>query len=36
MNKILMAAVGGTLAGVLITTQFAGPLVADQTGTSVL
>ena len=29
MNKILMAALGGTLAGVLITTQFAGPLIAE-------
>ena len=29
MKKILMAAVGGTLAGALITTQFAGPLIAE-------
>ena len=29
MNKVLMAALGGTLAGALITTQFAGPLIAE-------
>ena len=32
MNKILMAALGGTLAGALITTQFAGPLIAQTAG----
>lgn len=30
MNKVLMAALGGTLAGALITTQFAGPLIAQE------
>ncbi len=29
MKKLLMAALGGTLAGALITTQFAGPLIAQ-------
>ena len=29
MNKILMAALGGTLAGAVLTTQFAGPLIAE-------
>ena len=29
MNKLLMAALGGTLAGALITTQLAGPLIAE-------
>ena len=29
MNKVLMAAVGGVVAGALIVTQFAGPLVAE-------
>ncbi len=32
MNKLLMAALGGTLAGALITTQFAGPLIAQTAG----
>ena len=32
MNKILMAALGGTLAGALITTQLAGPLIAQTAG----
>ena len=32
MNKLLMAAFGGTLAGALITTQFAGPLIAQTAG----
>ena len=32
MNKLLMAALGGTLAGALITTQFAGPLIAETAG----
>ncbi len=30
MKKVLMAALGGTLAGVLITTQVAGPLIAQE------
>ncbi len=30
MKKILMAALGGTLAGGLLTTQFAGPLIAQE------
>jgi carboxyl-terminal processing protease len=30
MKKFVMAAVGGTLAGVLLTTQVAGPLVAQE------
>jgi carboxyl-terminal processing protease len=34
MNKILMAALGGTLAGVLITTQLAAPLIAETAGKS--
>ncbi|MEO8243069.1 MAG: S41 family peptidase [bacterium] len=34
MNKLLMAALGGTLAGALITTQFAGPLIAETAGKS--
>ena len=34
MKKILMAAVGGTLAGALITTQFAGPLIAETAGST--
>jgi carboxyl-terminal processing protease len=29
MNKVLMAAVGGVVAGALIVTQFAGPLIAE-------
>lgn len=29
MNKVVMAAVGGVLAGALIVTQFAGPLIAE-------
>ncbi len=32
MNKLLMAALGGTFAGALITTQFAGPLIAETAG----
>ncbi len=32
MKKLLMAALGGTLAGALITTQFAGPLIAETAG----
>ena len=34
MNKFLMAAVGGTVAGVLATTQFVGPLLAQETDRS--
>lgn len=30
MKKILMAALGGTLAGAIVTTQFAGPLIAQE------
>jgi carboxyl-terminal processing protease len=29
MNKVLMAAVGGVVAGALIVTQFSGPLIAE-------
>jgi carboxyl-terminal processing protease len=29
MNKVLMAALGGTVAGALLVTQFAGPLIAQ-------
>ena len=31
MKKFMMAALGGTVAGVLATTQIAGPLLAQQT-----
>ena len=31
MKKFVMAAVGGTLAGVIATTQIAGPLLAQET-----
>lgn len=31
MNKLLMAALGGTVAGVMVTTQFTGPLIAQET-----
>ncbi len=34
MKKVLMAALGGTLAGVLITTQVAGPLIAQEAAKS--
>ena len=30
MKKILMAVLGGTLAGAIVTTQFAGPLIAQE------
>ncbi len=30
MNKYVMAAIGGTLAGVVLTTQVAGPLIAQE------
>ena len=30
MNKVLMAALGGTVAGALLVTQFAGPLIAQE------
>ena len=29
MKKLLMAALGGTLAGAVLTTQVAGPLIAQ-------
>ncbi|MBC7735706.1 MAG: S41 family peptidase [Candidatus Saccharibacteria bacterium] len=32
MNRIVMAAAGGVLAGVLVTTQLAGPLIAETAG----
>ena len=32
MKKVMMAALGGTLAGALITTQVAGPLLAQEAG----
>ena len=32
MNKVLMAAVGGVVAGALIVTQWVGPLVAQTAG----
>ncbi|TMV67866.1 peptidase S41, partial [Thioclava sp. BHET1] len=31
MRKSVLAAVGGTLAGIVLTTQVAGPLLADET-----
>lgn len=31
MNKLLMAALGGTVAGVMVTTQLTGPLIAQET-----
>ena len=34
MKKVLMAAMGGTLAGVVATTQFVGPLIAPLLGAS--
>ena len=34
MKKFAMAALGGTLAGVLATTQIAGPLLAQETAKS--
>ncbi len=34
MKKFVMAALGGTLAGALITTQIAGPLIAQEAGKS--
>ena len=34
MNKLLMAALGGTVAGVVITTQLAGPMIAETAGKS--
>ncbi|WP_037372104.1 S41 family peptidase [Salipiger mucosus] len=34
MNKFLMAAAGGTIAGVLATTQFVGPLLAQENSRS--
>ena len=35
MKKFVMAAVGGTLAGIVATTQLAGPLLAAMLGASV-
>ncbi len=35
MKKFVMAAIGGTLAGVIATTQIAGPLVAQETARNV-
>ncbi|WP_134726432.1 S41 family peptidase [Paracoccus luteus] len=35
MKKYLMAGVGGTLAGILVTTQLAGPLIAQESGRNV-
>ena len=32
MKKFLMAASGGILAGAVLTTQIAGPLIAQDTG----
>ena len=32
MKNYLMAGIGGTLAGILVTTQLAGPLVAQESG----
>ena len=34
MKKFVMAALGGTVAGALITTQVAGPLIAQETDRS--
>ncbi len=34
MRKFVMAALGGTVAGVLVTTQLAGPLIAQETDKS--
>ena len=34
MKKVLMAAMGGTLAGIVATTQFVGPLVAQESARS--
>tara|TARA_R110002096_G_scaffold57509_2_gene145797 strand:+ start:23001 stop:24323 length:1323 start_codon:yes stop_codon:yes gene_type:complete len=31
MNKFITAAIGGTIAGVLLTSQFTGPLIAQET-----
>ena len=33
MKKFVMAALGGTVAGVVATTQIAGPLIAQETVT---
>jgi len=30
MKKFVIAALGGTVAGLLMTTQFAGPLIAQE------
>ena len=34
MKKVVMAAMGGTLAGIVATTQFVGPLVAQESARS--
>ncbi|SPH24446.1 putative CtpA-like serine protease [Defluviimonas aquaemixtae] len=34
MRKFVMAAIGGSLAGLVLTTQVAGPLVAQETGSN--
>ncbi|HKK97002.1 MAG TPA: S41 family peptidase [Marivita sp.] len=34
MKKVFMAAIGGTLAGIVATTQFVGPLVAQENASS--
>ncbi|MEZ7812222.1 MAG: carboxyl-terminal processing protease [Paracoccaceae bacterium] len=34
MNKFIMSALGGTFAGILLTTQFVGPVLAQSTTTS--
>ena len=34
MKKFVMAALGGTLAGVVATTQFVGPLLAQESARS--
>ena len=34
MKNYLLAGIGGTLAGILVTTQLAGPLIAQETGSN--
>ena len=34
MNRFVLAALGGTLAGVIATTQVAGPLIAQENARS--
>ena len=31
MKKLAFAAIGGTLAGIVLTSQFTGPLIAQET-----